>query len=102
MNKLIITLAMYMESFSLGIATTFITVIISKNCEKALAATQYALFTAAIAWQRSLITPVAVWIQTQCGWDGYFLCSLIFIPYLLLSQYVGSTQYLQKPTPVIE
>lgn len=102
MHKLIITLAMYMESFSLGIATTFITVLLTKNCDQGLAATQYAFFTAAIAWQRSLITPITAWIQSNYGWSGYFLLSLIFVPYLLLRNRVGFSSNIPKSILVTE
>lgn len=81
---LLITFAMYMESLCLGTSTTLITIIITRHCKKELAATQYAFFTAVIAWQRSLITPVAGWIQTEFGWQGYFMISMLFLPLLLL------------------
>ncbi|GEM_PF-428281 len=79
----LISIAMVMESLSLGTSTTMITIMITKNCQKQLAATQYAFFTAAIAWQRSLVTPLAASIQTQSGWQGYFMSSLILIPVIL-------------------
>lgn len=81
---LLITFAMYMESLCLGTSTTLITIIITQHCRKDLAATQYAFFTAVIAWQRSLITPFAGWVQTAFGWQGYFSVSLLFLPLLFL------------------
>ena len=74
--------AVYMESFCLGISTTFVTVMITRRCDLKLAATQYALFTAMIDWQRALISPLSAAVQTNLGWSGYFFVSTAMIPFV--------------------
>ena len=81
---ILVTMSMYMESLCVGLSTTLITVIITKNCDSELAATQYAFFTAAIAWERTIVNPMAGLIQSYLGWEGYFLCSLVMFPWLII------------------
>ena len=83
-HPVLVTMSMYMESLCIGLSTTLITVIITKNCDSTLAATQYAFFTAAIAWERTLINPISGYIQSAFGWTGYFMCSLLMFPFLLM------------------
>ena len=96
-HYLLITLAMYMESLSIGTSTTLITIIITQQCQKDLAATQYAFFTAAIAWQRSLTTPIAAWVHSQWGWDGYFVVSMAVLPLVLLASERGAKALQANP-----
>lgn len=81
-HELIVTLCMYMESFCIGLSTTVVTVLITKNCDAKLAATQYAFFTAAIAWERTLVGPLAGYVQAALGWSGYFAFSMAMFPVL--------------------
>lgn len=83
-HPVLVTMSMYMESLCIGLSTTLITVIITKNCDSTLAATQYAFFTAAIAWERTLINPISGYVQSAFGWTGYFMCSLLMFPFLLM------------------
>jgi PAT family beta-lactamase induction signal transducer AmpG len=78
----LVAAAVYMESFCLGISTTFVTVMITRRCDLTLAATQYALFTAMIDWQRALISPLSAAVQTNLGWSGYFFVSTVMIPFV--------------------
>lgn len=89
----IVAMAMYMESFCLGISTTFVTVLITRRCDVTLAATQYALFTAIIDWERTLISPVSAWVQSSYGWPGYFIVSMTMMPFvwLFVSRYAVTT-----------
>lgn len=59
-----------------------VTVLITKNCDAKLAATQYAFFTAAIAWERTLVGPLAGYVQAALGWSGYFAFSMAMFPVL--------------------
>ena len=91
-TPIIVAVAMYMESFCLGISTTFVTVLITRRCDVKLAATQYAFFTAVIDWERTLISPVSAWVQSAYGWPGYFLVSLLMMPlvWMMITRYAQS------------
>ncbi len=94
----IVAMAMYMESFCLGISTTFVTVLITRRCDVRLAATQYALFTAIIDWERTLVSPISAWVQSSYGWPGYFMVSLMMMPFvwLFVSRHAVSTAVTQS------
>lgn len=80
----VVSLPMFMESFCLGTSTTLVTLIITKQCSRDLAATQYAFFTAVIAWERTLMSPLGAIAQDLYGWDGYFLLSLASVPVVII------------------
>ena len=93
-SSFLIVLSIYMESLCLGISTTFVTVMITRQCDKSLPATQYAFFTSLIQWERTLVLPLSAFVQNHCGWLGFFAASLIMFPLMwaLLSVKLGSEQ----------
>lgn len=102
-QSLFVSVPMFMESFCVGTSTTLVTLIITKQCSKDLAATQYAFFTAAIAWERTLMSPLGAIAQNWYGWDGYFLLSLVSLPVvvLLLRRPIRMVRSLQR-SPKLE
>ena len=93
-SSFLIVLSIYMESLCLGISTTFVTVMITRHCDKSLPATQYAFFTSLIQWERTLVLPLSAFIQDYYGWLGFFVTSLAMFPvmWVLVSMKIGRDQ----------
>ncbi|MEC8063481.1 MAG: hypothetical protein VX112_01370 [Pseudomonadota bacterium] len=74
---LITTLAITLESFASGWTTTLIVVLMSRVCEKAYAATQFAFLTSLIFVLKVVVGPLAAGVVYMYSWDGFFLGAML-------------------------
>jgi PAT family beta-lactamase induction signal transducer AmpG len=72
------------ESFAQGLATVAFVSLLMRLCDKAQAATQYALLSALYGLPRFIVGPVSGWATEQLGYPSYFLVTvLLSIPAFL-------------------
>ncbi len=73
------------EYLGVGLGTAAFIGFIARETEPALAATQFALFTALAAVPRTFLNAASGYLAETLGWSGFFvLCTLIAIPGMLL------------------
>ena len=87
-NMLALTaLAITIESFASGWTATIVVVLMSRICQKAYAASQYAFLTSLVFALKVGIGPVAASVVYAYGWDGFFALSVLSLapPCLLLA-----------------
>ncbi|HJN37315.1 MAG TPA: MFS transporter [Gammaproteobacteria bacterium] len=66
------SVAILFDNFSYGMATTAFGTFLMQNCDRQLAATQFALLTSLSSILRHLAGPVDLWL-VSFSWDGLFL-----------------------------
>ncbi len=86
-HRLVMYLAILVETFCQGMATGAFGVMLLRMTQKQFSATQYALFSSIFAIGRILPGPIAGFTVDAIGWTPfYLLCTAASIPGLLLLQ----------------
>ncbi|MCW5588381.1 MAG: MFS transporter [Legionellales bacterium] len=81
----LLALTVFAENFCSGLGLSAYFALLMALCDKRYSATQYALFSAAFALVRVLISPLAGAIAAHFGWIDYFIFSIVLcLPGLLL------------------
>src|SRR3989338_4441488 len=98
-NYLLMVVAIVLENFTGGMATTAFTAFLMFLCDHRYTATQFALFTAVAAFGRVLIGPVAGVVANDFGWVQFFVWAfLASVPGLLLLLFLNKKIDLNRDT----
>jgi MFS transporter, PAT family, beta-lactamase induction signal transducer AmpG len=86
-HRLVMYLAIVVETFCQGMATGAFGVMLLRMTQKQFSATQYALFSSIFAVGRILAGPIAGFTVDAIGWTPFFLvCTAASVPGLVLLQ----------------
>lgn len=95
-----LALVIAMEYLGVGLGTAAFVGFIARETSVALAATQFALFTAITSMPRVLTGPAAGYFVETIGWTQFFLlCTVLALPGMLLLLWVAP--FRDKPDPQV-
>lgn len=97
-NQTLALLAIQIECFCMGSATSGVMILLSQACDKRLASSQYALCTSLLAGQRLLLAPLGGFTQSIYGWSGFWMLSLS----LATVGFFTTLSLIHKPSPAYE
>lgn len=84
----LMAISIFGENFCSGLSSVVFIVYLTRLCNTRYTATQYALFSAVMAFGRVYIGPFAALLVKQVGWFDFYLVSFVigFVPLIILLQ----------------